>query len=572
MADWPDWRADLFDPHKVPFSRRGSFIAISWLAEDGAFWLRNLRGGDEHTDLGRMLRLQVLSPQGLPIEADWRITPDCLSARTGKGMLHLSFNGPDQISLAANGLGLRLQAGASKYNYAQAAPNHIHVCIATQDLRCDITASTGQISLTAPWNGLSSDAIAIDLLPADGTIAATLDLFRITPGDSLPIPQSAAQTQTAVEFVEFSAQMPQVPAEFAAGRLLACYILWSSYVPAEGALSRPAIYMSKNWMTNIWSWDHCFVALAFAESQPERAFEQMEVIFNAQSPSGRLPDYINDRYPYWSFTKPPVHGWTFAQLRALAPSAYGPERMAKVLVWMEAQVGFWMAGPRLGALPAYRHGNDAGWDNATCFAEGGPLVTPDLATFLILQLDEIAAIHQKFGQMQAAADATARADALCDALCRDLWDGTGFVARHCADGCVMQTGQPLLVFLPLLLGDRLPVEMRAAMLTRLQQPERYLTPHGLATEATDSPLYCANGYWRGPIWAPTTALFVDALQRSGAPALAAEIARRYCTMCTASGMAENHDAQTGAGLHDPAFAWTSAVFLSLGNRLLTSAG
>ena len=70
-------------------------------------------------------------------------------------------------------------------------------------------------------------------------------------------------------------------------------------------LTRPAIYMSKNWMTNIWSWDHCFVALALP---PDLAWQQMAVIFAAQHPSGRLPDYLNDRFALWAFTKPPVHG------------------------------------------------------------------------------------------------------------------------------------------------------------------------------------------------------------------------------------------------------------------------
>ena len=39
-------------------------------------------------------------------------------------------------------------------------------------------------------------------------------------------------------------------------RELAAYITWSCVVPAEGCLTRPAMYMSKNWMTNIWSWDN----------------------------------------------------------------------------------------------------------------------------------------------------------------------------------------------------------------------------------------------------------------------------------------------------------------------------
>ncbi len=559
--DWPAWRADLFDPHKVPFSRRGSFLTISWIEEDGAFWLRNLRGGDEHTDLGRMLRLEVSGA------VEWILTPDCLTAKSRDGVLQFSFDGPDRISITGDGLGLRLMTGASKYNYAQLAADHIHLCVATQDLRCNITTSAGTRHLEAVWNGLSSDAITIDLLPENGVLGASLDLFRIAPKPGKSAPQTKAQV--AAEFSSFQTRLPQVPSEFAAGHLLASYILWSAYVPAEGALSRPSVYMSKNWMTNIWSWDHCFVALAFGQKAPDLAFEQMQAIFDTQDSTGRLPDYINDRYAYWAFTKPPVHGWTFAQLREMAPHAYGPDRLRQVLGWLEAQVGFWISGPRLGVLPAYRHGNDAGWDNATCFAEGGPLASPDLACFLILQLDEIAALHTALGQPEQALAATLQGNALCEALCRDLWGDTGFVARLATDGRIVQTGRSLLLFLPLLLGDRLPADKRDVMMAQLLQPGRYLTAHGLATEATDSLLYRANGYWRGPIWAPTTALFVDALRRSGQDRTATEVARRYCEMCNINGMAENHDALTGDGLHDPAFAWTSAVFLRMGASLLT---
>ena len=568
--DWPDLRADLFDPKKVPFSRRGSFIAISWLAEDAAFWLRNLRGGDEHTDLGRMLRLDLLNAHGENVDAIWSLTPDCLTAQTKDGAVHFSFDGPDRLVFHSNGPGLRLSAGASKYNYAQSAPDHVHICIARQDLRCNIALEVGGLQLDAAWNGLSADQIRLDLQPCDGAFGGRIDLFRIDPIAAPFHPQPQAAQRVAEEFATFRNGLPQGPPEFAAGHLLASYILWSAYVPAEGVLTHPSVYMSKNWMTNIWSWDHCFVALAFGKDAPDLAFEQMQAIFAAQSASGRLPDYINDRYAYWAFTKPPVHGWTFAQLRKLAPEYYTPQRKRQVLHWLEMQTRFWLSGPRLGALPAYRHGNDAGWDNATCFAEGGPLVGPDLATFLILQLDEIARLHTEVGNTAQATAARQQADKLCEALLTELWDGAGFVAKLQSDGRIVATGQSLLLYLPLLLGTRLPAENRETLLSRLLQPGRYLTERGLATEATDSPLYRANGYWRGPIWAPTTALFVDALNRCENHAAARAIALRYCQMCNSAGMAENHDALTGQGLHDPAFAWTSAVFLRLGESLLAS--
>ena len=44
-----------------------------------------------------------------------------------------------------------------------------------------------------------------------------------------------------------------LPEEYSRGKDLAAYITWSCVVPAEGILTRPAMYMSKNWMTNIWT-------------------------------------------------------------------------------------------------------------------------------------------------------------------------------------------------------------------------------------------------------------------------------------------------------------------------------
>lgn len=51
MADWPHGAPTCSIREKCR-SRKESFLAVSWLAADGAFWLRNLRGGDVDTDLG----------------------------------------------------------------------------------------------------------------------------------------------------------------------------------------------------------------------------------------------------------------------------------------------------------------------------------------------------------------------------------------------------------------------------------------------------------------------------------------------------------------------------------------
>jgi glycogen debranching enzyme len=81
----------------------------------------------------------------------------------------------------------------------------------------------------------------------------------------------------------------------------------------------------------------------------------------------------------------------------------------------------------------------------------------------------------------------------------------------------------------------------------------HLTDHGPTTESPDSALYESDGYWRGPIWAPSTVLIEDGLRRAGHTELADTISLRFRRLCENSGFAENLDAKTGAGLRDRAY-------------------
>ena len=98
----------------------------------------------------------------------------------------------------------------------------------------------------------------------------------------------------------------------------------------------------------------------------------------------------------------------------------------------------------------------------------------------------------------------------------------------------------------------------------------FITQWGPATESVDSPFYEDDGYWRGPIWAPTTLLIWDGLRKQGEMEMARTIAEKFCSLVCKSGMAENFDARSGRGLRDRAFAWTSAVYILLTASLSTN--
>jgi glycogen debranching enzyme len=148
---------------------------------------------------------------------------------------------------------------------------------------------------------------------------------------------------------------------------------------------------------------------------------------------------------------------------------------------------------------------------------------------------------------------------MCAAMLAELWVDGRFVARGAGSGLAYSSAS-LLDLVAIVLGPALPDDVRAALAAGI---ESHLTVHGLATELVCSPEYRSDGYWRGPIWAPSTILIEDGLRRSGFVTLADEISARFRALCERSGFAENFDAETGIGLRDRAYTWTASSYLIL---------
>jgi glycogen debranching enzyme len=272
-----------------------------------------------------------------------------------------------------------------------------------------------------------------------------------------------------------------------------------------------------------------------------------------------LPDSITHSEVLYNFVKPPIHGWALRRLRPRLD--LGRDELAGAYRQLAAWTRFWLDHRRTPGHPLahYQHGNDSGWDNATTFDHGRLIETADLSAFLILQLRELAAIATDLEQPGEARQWQKTADELRDALFAELWQDDQFTARSAVTGRSHHS-RSLLNLMPIVLGAELPDDISAALAKRLAG---HLTEHGLATEPVDSPDYAADGYWRGPIWAPTTVLIEDGLRRAGHHELADTISARFRALCEKSGFAENFDAQTGVGLRDRAYTWTASSYLIL---------
>lgn len=559
-----------FNIKKIPFSRYGSYLSVSYLkgsdkVQEGIY-LRNIRGGDNKN--GAVFKLDVLE-NGVSVPFEVACYPTYLQLHTEQGDMKLVMPEAGNVHVFGKHVGLRLTLMTRSYDTAFLyQDDRWQVNTFSQKIRFMLTPLAGKLKMDAPWHVNGCEHVVADFLPdaETGEIVGVIEEFMTAYQQQTHYQSfSACRQIVEKEYATWKEQVLPVAEAFKKGQELAAYITWSCIVKPEGKLTRPAMYMSKNWMTNIWSWDHCFNAMALAENNLELAWDQFMIFFDNQDESGLLPDYMNDEYAYWNCSKPPIHGWTLSWMlqRSKNLSITQLQEIYKPLVkwtnWYfenrdESENGF----------PTYHHGNDCGWDNSTVFAEGVPVESPDLCAFLVLQMDTLAQISTALGNDRDAKAWKLRADDLLEKMLAHFWDGEKFVAY--LHGKKVQTGDSLLLYIPIVLGARLPQEIREKLIEDLKDESRFLTVNGLATESVKSSYYTPDGYWRGPIWAPSTMLLIDGIRSAGDLAFASELSRRFCRMANENGMAENYDALTGEGLRDLAFTWTSSVYLILANE------
>ncbi|GIF02048.1 amylo-alpha-1,6-glucosidase [Paractinoplanes rishiriensis] len=552
-----------FSVRDIPFSCRGSWFDISPVIAERTL-ADDLHLVSHQTGMHAVLRFETRR-NGVRVEPVISAEPARLRWRHDGGLIELAYQDAGTIRLRGRGLGLRIAAAGAEltpfrgtYLYRDPVGETYVFTSYETGRRYRVTVLTPGVAGTAGIERLGAGERHLDL-PGDADWEIAIEEYATArqPYRSTATFDQVAEN-TRAGFTAFAdAVAPWRSARTPAAEL-AAYVLWSATVDPGGFLARPAVLMSKHWMDKVWSWDHCFNALALAAGDPGLAWHQFQLPFDHQDPAGALPDSIAHSEILHNFVKPPIHGWAFGRLRRLLSRPPTRADLEQTYDRLARWTTFWLDHRRAPGhhLPHYQHGNDSGWDNATTFDDIRLLETSDLAAFLTLQLDELADLATELGH---AASWHETATQIRTALLNELWDGTRFVARSATTGRPSHSTS-LLALMPIVLGPALPAEVRARLVEDLTA---HLTSHGLATEPVSSPHYAADGYWRGPIWAPATVLIEDGLRRAGHETLADEISQRFRQLCEKSGFAENFDAETGAGLRDRAYTWTAASYLIL---------
>ncbi|GGA48503.1 MGH1-like glycoside hydrolase domain-containing protein [Paenibacillus physcomitrellae] len=552
-----------FDLREQSFSTYGSYLAFSYPFDQNSPFsqkvcLRILHGEFERQDMYPLL-LEDESGSELPYEATG--TPAECTLNAGERQLRFCYQDADNVHFTGN-CGVQItKAELGGYNRAVYRREDLWE-LAGDTSSLMVIVRAGRVVNESVWSprGTGDDAIRLRIVPDEtGRVDFQVQRFDLTyrPKPYLPYEDNRAAKEQA--FSQFLGQMPKLPEVYREAAELALYINWSSVVEPEGYVKAPAMLMTKSYMNFIWSWDYAFNALAMCQGWEQLAYDQFLAMVHVQDEDGAYPDCFNARKLIRGFVKPPVQGFI---LDRMLEFAVPPQEVLETLYGSVSRLTRWWLDFRTGedGLPLYHHGNDSGWDNGTAFAAGVPIQSPDLCTWLILQMDFLKRMALQLGKPDEADEWNAKADSLLAAMLDVLVEGDRFTALKVPEN--IRTGSnSLLLFVPLLLGERLPEELRRSMLEDLLSPGRFQTAFGFASEAVDSVYFVEDGYWRGAVWPPLAYILSEILRINGREQEARENARTFCDNCVRAGFAENYSALDGHPLRDNGYTWTTSVFL-----------
>lgn len=565
-----------FDVSKYPFSCRGSYLSIFRLTtytywgvqneKDGLF-IRNISG---RSSFDYMIRLETVDKEGV-VDPEVKATPEKLLLKTPSGSAEICFENPSAMRIRTNGLNLKLSPRKSAF-LLENGKGHLRLLNGpANDFFYMLTSLDGNMAYRGtPVLGKEKTHPnlygELSIMLESGSTGRGEFVLEEFQSEWKPrpytVPFDSCVSGMHRQYADWQSRFVVDNPQMKPGVDLAAYVSWSCLVGPKGQMKREGMYMSKNWMNMIWSWDHCFNAMAMAPVDKQVAWDQMMCIFDHQNAIGALPDGFDDQKEYWGIVKTPIHGWA---LRYLMQNYdwVNSDYLSQIYEPLSRWTNFWFTYRDYdgNGIPHYNHSYES-FDDTTPLDVGFPLEAPELCTFLALQMDVLSEVAAILGKGPEAQQWKERTDRLVRKMIEQLWTGERFVARRLETGQWNRQSIDFLQYVPLLLGDKLPVDIRRKMIAGLKS-SGLITPFGIATESLASPFFDPESYTRGSIWAPINIFIIDGLMKQGEQDLAKQLRDIYCKHLTENGFPESFSAKDGKLRSDPEYTWTSSVFLFL---------
>jgi glycogen debranching enzyme len=386
---------------------------------------------------------------------------------------------------------------------------------------------------------------------------------------TMAVPFSTIRSSAEKRWRNWFESIPEITNQYRKQYYYAWWVLANNLVGPGGYLTHPAVMPSKAKYIGVWNWDTCFHAAGLRHLDPQLARDQLRLILDHQLDNGMLPDAVHDHgivdwidHPIeGEVTKPPLMAWAALKIHELDPDPGFLEEIYPALCrWNR----WWYEGMDNAGIPQYHHPYSSGLDDSPLWDHPFPITSPDLAAYLIVQMQSLSAIARILNKTEQAADWQKQAVSLTKLVQKELFDPeTGYfyakTGRKKIDECTPFNYLPIWTNL-------LPEEITKVLVRGLNKGGEFWKNLPLQTVSSSSENFQPDVMWRGPIWININYLFIEAFQKIGEDHLAEQLLKATLDLVDSNqGIFEYYNPQTGAPPNSaaPIFSWSAALFIDL---------
>lgn len=569
-----DLLENRIDITRVPFSDRGSrLLVFKHSGHDGLYikLAERLTAIQPGLDTYRfrppyIQDLCFIDEEGMPLTYHLTTYPHTLLFQTRLGAFSMAFHRNDTVAIGLpSGVSCGIRFRVSTQIWQQSEDGGSLMAVRNLAYRTNGRIVRNELSL-------EREAYVIEFIVDGGDdVAIHLNIRSDLRLDGQPTPFSETLAAAETRWHAWFDRVPPVAERYRDQYYYAWWVMSNNLVEPRGQVLHEAMMPSKVQYVGIWNWDACFHALAFRHVDPELARNQLRTMLACQLPDGMIPDAVYDEavvadieYPLRAeVTKPPIMAWAALKLDETDPD---PAFLEEIYVPLVRWNAWWFAmnDDDADGLAQYNHPYSSGLDDSPLWDYGMPVESPDLNTYLCVQMGSLATIAEALGMEAEGAMWRRRAAAIARRMIEDYWDEEAGLFRALHDNQPIPVVTPFNLY-PLWTGQ-LPDGIRERILAHLTDPDEFWGEYAIPSVARNDPHYDPDTMWRGPVWVNINYIFIEALHQAGEHDLAHALLERTLDLIMSKpGIYEYYNAETGkpSALAADAFGWTAAVFIDL---------
>jgi len=562
------------DIKKVPFSDRGSRLLVLQDNDSSSFYVKLAeRLTTIQPDIEAYLRrppfiqdLFLLDGNGEVLEFTATTYPHIVHLQTDLGDFALVFQDEKTITFGLppqSTAGIRFHVQPQFWETTEGGG----VFKAVRNLNYTSNCATVRNEITPDKGGYTVEYI----VKADDDSAITITIRNSIQLHPATKPLSHSSADSEARWRDWFERVPPVDDKYRSTYAYAWWIMANNLIGPQGRIAYEAMMPSKLSYVGLWLWDSAMHALAFRHVDPELARNQIRAMLACQLDDGMLPDAVYDEgviatidHPISAeVTKPPILAWAALKLHESDPD---PDFLEEIYIPLVRWNAWWFAmnDDDVDGLVQYNHPYSSGLDDNPLWDFGMPVESPDLNTYLCVQMGSLAEIAEILGIDFEARMWRKRASAIVQRMINDMWDEESGLFRALHEENAVPVVTPFNLY-PLWTGQ-LPNEIKERLLNHLTNPNAFWGEHSLPSVAYNDVNFDPQTMWRGPVWVNINYFFIEALRQIGEIELANQLRDKTLNLIMShDSIYEYYNALSGEPPDTAAdvFGWTAAVFVDL---------